>query len=75
MGRVEPKVVEAAVAQAFGRIDCAFNNAGVQNEAARLHEIDLEEWDRILDIDLRGTFLRMGHEIARRWCARAAAWW
>lgn len=63
-----PKEVEAAVAQAvaaFGRIDCAFNNAGVENKAAPLHEIDLEEWDRILNINLRGTFLCMKHEIAQ----------
>jgi NAD(P)-dependent dehydrogenase (short-subunit alcohol dehydrogenase family) len=64
----KPKEVEAAVAQAvesFGRIDCAFNNAGVENKAAPLHEIDLEEWDRILNINLRGTFLCMKHEIAQ----------
>ena len=64
----KPKDVEAAVARAvetFGRIDCAFNNAGVENKAAPLHEIDLEEWDRILDINLRGTFVCMKHEIAQ----------
>src|SRR5690349_21503907 len=46
----KPEQVEAAVEQAvkaFGRIDCAFNNAGVENKAAPLHEIALEEWDRI----------------------------
>ena len=62
------KDVEAAVAQAvktFGRIDCAFNNAGVENKAAPLHEIELEEWDRILNINLRGTFICMKHEIAQ----------
>jgi len=62
------KEVEAAVAQAvktFGRIDCAFNNAGVENKAAPLHEIELEEWDRILNINLRGTFICMKHEIAQ----------
>ena len=60
--------VEAAVAQVverFGRLDIAFNNAGVENKAAPLHEIKLEEWDRILDINLRGTFLCMKHEIAQ----------
>ncbi|KNY24168.1 glucose 1-dehydrogenase [Methylobacterium sp. ARG-1] len=64
----KPDEVEAAVAkavEAFGRIDCAFNNAGVENKAAPLHEIELEEWDRILGINLRGTFLCMKHEIAQ----------
>ena len=36
----------------------------MENKAARLHEIRLEEWDRVLDINLRGTFLCMKHEIA-----------
>lgn len=63
-----PEQVEAAVAQAvkaFGRIDCAFNNAGVENKAAPLHQTELEEWDRILGINLRGAFLCMKHEVAQ----------
>src|SRR4051794_26378278 len=58
----KPEDVEAAVAQVvktFGRIDCAFNNAGVENKAAPLHEIGLQEWDRILNINLRGAFVCM----------------
>ncbi|EWY36290.1 short-chain dehydrogenase [Skermanella stibiiresistens SB22] len=64
----KPEEIEAAVARAvntFGRIDCAFNNAGVENKATPLHEIELEEWDRILGINLRGTFVCMKHEIAQ----------
>ncbi len=64
----KPKEVKAAVAHAvetFGRIDCAFNNAGVENKATPLHEIELEEWDRILGINLRGAFVCMKHEIAQ----------
>ena len=49
----------------FGRLDMAFNNAGVENKATPLHEIELDEWDRILDINLRGTFVCMKHEIAQ----------
>jgi NAD(P)-dependent dehydrogenase (short-subunit alcohol dehydrogenase family) len=63
-----PERVEAAVARVvdtFGRIDIAFNNAGVENTAAPVAEITLESWDRILDINLRGTFLCMKHEIAQ----------
>lgn len=63
-----PEDVEAAVAKAivrFGRIDCAFNNAGLENKAAPVHEIALDEWDRILGINLRGTFVCMKHEIAQ----------
>jgi NAD(P)-dependent dehydrogenase (short-subunit alcohol dehydrogenase family) len=64
----QPDQVEAAVAQAvktFGRIDCAFNNAGVENKATPLAEIELEEWDRILGINLRGMFVCMKHELTQ----------
>lgn len=64
----EPEKVEAAVARTiktFGRLDIAFNNAGVENKAAPVHEIDLAEWDRILGINLRGTFTCMKYELAQ----------
>jgi NAD(P)-dependent dehydrogenase (short-subunit alcohol dehydrogenase family) len=60
--------VKAAVArtvETFGRLDIAFNNAGVENKPTPLHEIELDEWDRILDINLRGTFVCMKHELAQ----------
>ncbi len=63
-----PDQVEAAVARtvhAFGRLDIAFNNAGVENTATPVAEIALDEWDRILGINLRGTFICMKHEIAQ----------
>jgi NAD(P)-dependent dehydrogenase (short-subunit alcohol dehydrogenase family) len=63
-----PEQVQAAVRQIvdrFGRLDVAFNNAGVENKAAPVHEIDLAEWDRILGINLRGTFVCMKHELAQ----------
>jgi NAD(P)-dependent dehydrogenase (short-subunit alcohol dehydrogenase family) len=63
-----PDQVEAAIKQLidrFGRLDVAFNNAGVENKAAPVHEIDLAEWDRILGINLRGTFICMKHELAQ----------
>jgi NAD(P)-dependent dehydrogenase (short-subunit alcohol dehydrogenase family) len=64
----KPEQVEAAigrVVEIFGRLDIAFNNAGVENKAAPVHEIDLADWDRILDINLRGTFVCMKHELAQ----------
>ncbi len=41
------------------------NNAGLENKGAPVAEIELEEWDRILDINLRGTFVSMKHELAQ----------
>jgi NAD(P)-dependent dehydrogenase (short-subunit alcohol dehydrogenase family) len=63
-----PEQVEAAIGRVidtFGRLDIAFNNAGVENKAAPVHEIELAEWDRILDVNLRGTFVCMKHELAQ----------
>jgi NAD(P)-dependent dehydrogenase (short-subunit alcohol dehydrogenase family) len=63
-----PDQVEDAIKQIvdrFGRLDIAFNNAGVENKAAPVHEIYLAEWDRIIGINLRGTFLCMKHELAQ----------
>ncbi len=64
----DPDQVEASigrVVETFGRLDIAFNNAGVENKAAPVHEIAIDEWDRILDINLRGTFVCMKHELAQ----------
>jgi NAD(P)-dependent dehydrogenase (short-subunit alcohol dehydrogenase family) len=49
---------------AFGRLDFAFNNAGIEpKNPAPTAEYDEEEWNRIIDIDLRGVFLCMKYEI------------
>jgi NAD(P)-dependent dehydrogenase (short-subunit alcohol dehydrogenase family) len=64
----KPEDVKAAIARTvttFGQLDIAFNNAGVENKAAPVAEIGLEEWDRIIDINLRGTFVCMKHELAQ----------
>lgn len=68
--RVEQDV-EAAVGatlEAFGSIDYAFNNAGVgpDNETIMnlpLHEVPVGDWDWIMDVDLKGVFLCMKHEL------------
>lgn len=51
---------EAAVAageEAFGAITVLVNNAGVQNPAALIESTERRTWDRVLDINLTGTFL------------------
>jgi NAD(P)-dependent dehydrogenase (short-subunit alcohol dehydrogenase family) len=53
--------VEAAVAK-FGKLDVAFNNAGITLEK-RLHDYTAAEWDDVVHTDLRGVFLSMKYEI------------
>ena len=47
----------------FGRLDFAFNNAGVEQPLKPAADLTEQEWDRIFGIDLRGVFLCMKHEI------------
>jgi NAD(P)-dependent dehydrogenase (short-subunit alcohol dehydrogenase family) len=47
----------------FGRLDVAFNNAGIEQPPAPLVDISEDEWTRLLDIDLRSAFLCMKYEI------------
>jgi NAD(P)-dependent dehydrogenase (short-subunit alcohol dehydrogenase family) len=49
--------------EAFGRLDFAFNNAGVEQPLLAAADITEKEWDRIVDVNLRGVFLCMKHEI------------
>jgi NAD(P)-dependent dehydrogenase (short-subunit alcohol dehydrogenase family) len=49
--------------EAFGRLDLAFNNAGVEQSQTPTAELSTEEWARIIDTDLTGVFLCMKHEI------------
>src|SRR5437763_10257017 len=49
--------------EAFGRLDFAFNNAGVEQATAATADLTEQEWDRIVGINLGGVFLCMKYEI------------
>ncbi|MEN6464541.1 MAG: SDR family oxidoreductase [Syntrophaceae bacterium] len=55
-------LIEAAVGL-HGRLDCAFNCAGVDGDPSPLHECTNENWDRVIDINLRGMWHLMKFEI------------
>lgn len=55
-------LVTDAVAR-YGRIDCAFNNAGVEGDQARLHEMTRDSWDRLIAVDLTGVWSCMRYEL------------
>lgn len=53
------KSVETAAKEVqakFGKLDALINNAGVGSFSSPLHELPNEEWDRVIDTNLRGVF-------------------
>lgn len=55
-------MVDRAVSE-FGRLDAAFNNAGVMAKIAPTVESTREEWDRVIGVNLRGVWGCMKHEL------------
>ena len=58
--------VEAMVnktVESFGQLDCAFNNAGISGEPASIVDCTEEDWERVINTDLRGVWLCMKYEI------------
>jgi NAD(P)-dependent dehydrogenase (short-subunit alcohol dehydrogenase family) len=47
----------ARTAEAFGRVDVLFNNAGVSSPATALEEVPFAEWSRVVATNLTGAFL------------------
>ena len=59
------KSVEQMVAHTidvFGRIDYAVNNAGIEGKFSGITDLAENDWDQVLDINLKGTFLCMKYE-------------
>jgi NAD(P)-dependent dehydrogenase (short-subunit alcohol dehydrogenase family) len=55
-------LVERTVAE-FGRLDAAFNNAGVMARISPVAETSIDEWERVIRINLRGVWSCMKHEL------------
>ncbi|MBW4607432.1 MAG: SDR family oxidoreductase [Hassallia sp. WJT32-NPBG1] len=60
---LDVKAALSKTIETFGRLDFAFNNAGVEQKNTATAEIEESEWDRIVNINLRGVFLCMKYEI------------
>jgi NAD(P)-dependent dehydrogenase (short-subunit alcohol dehydrogenase family) len=56
------ELIKQTVAQ-YKTLDCAFNNAGIDGKKAPIIDLEENEWDEIIDINLKGTFLLMKYEI------------
>ncbi|SDK25725.1 NAD(P)-dependent dehydrogenase, short-chain alcohol dehydrogenase family [Paenibacillus sp. ov031] len=47
----------------YGKIDVAFNNAGIIQQFQSFHSMSLEDFNRIIDVNLKGIFLGMKHAL------------
>lgn len=62
----QPVEVEALINQAiatYGRLDYAHNNAGIEGIRTSTADCSEENWDRVLDVNLKGVWLCMKYEI------------
>jgi NAD(P)-dependent dehydrogenase (short-subunit alcohol dehydrogenase family) len=60
---VDVEAMVAATLQTFGRLDIAFNNAGVLGSGAAMIDFTEDDWDDVMGINLKGVWLCMKHEI------------
>lgn len=59
----EVDTMVATAVSTYGRLDCAFNNAGISGRGVLTHEYTEEEWNRVLAVNLTGVWLCMKAEI------------
>ena len=57
------KAAVRATVKEFGRLDAAFNNAGVEQPVAPLAELSSADFDRLIAVNLKGVFLCMQNQI------------
>jgi len=60
---VQVEALIAAAVSAYGRLDCAFNNAGIGGEMSPIIDKTEDEWDLVMNINLKGVWLCMKYEI------------
>lgn len=60
----EVRALVTAVIERYGRLDAAFNNAGIEGEQAPLHECSPRTWDHVIAVNLTGVWSCMRHELA-----------
>jgi NAD(P)-dependent dehydrogenase (short-subunit alcohol dehydrogenase family) len=59
----EVKKMVDQVVRIYGRLDCAFNNAGIEGEQCSTADCTVENWNRVININLTGVWLCMKYEI------------
>jgi NAD(P)-dependent dehydrogenase (short-subunit alcohol dehydrogenase family) len=59
----EVKNLVAKAVEKYGKLDCAYNNAGIEGLPSSVTECTSENWDRTININLKGVWLCMKYEI------------
>src|SRR3989338_212248 len=59
----EVKNLIAKTIEKYGQLDCAYNNAGIEGSPCSTIECSTENWDRTININLKGVWLCMKYEI------------
>ncbi|MEU0991609.1 MULTISPECIES: SDR family oxidoreductase [unclassified Streptomyces] len=59
----EAEALVARTLDRYGRLDGAFNNAGVEQAATPLHQLTAAQWDRAIRVDLTGVFYSLKYQI------------
>ena len=59
----EVEALIGTVVDTYGRLDCAFNNAGIGGGMVPTAECTEANWDRVIDVNLKGVWLCMKYEI------------
>ena len=59
--------------ETYGRLDCAFNNAGVGEPLKRMGKTSEDNWDRVMATNLKGVYLCMKYEIPHMYKQRKGA--
>jgi len=59
------KALVNAIAAHHGSLDGAFNNAGIEGPTARITDVSLDDWSRVMRVNLTGVFLCLKHEISQ----------
>lgn len=57
------KAMVSKTVEAFGKLDAAFNNAGIQNILADAADQTIEDFDRVMGVNLRGVWSCMKYEL------------
>jgi len=61
----EVKAMVAQVVDKFGRLDYAFNNAGIEGAQSPTADCAIENWQNVIDINLNGVWYSMKYEIPK----------